>query len=165
MIGGEKQCYLQVAFRRACNGPYVRIGSLDNDFRGGAYRDYTQMFIFWTKPGFRYECILAKTHPKHPKMRLEPATCLQHPPTSTFTCTTNPYAYTQRIWECVIQFWLSYNMFGFYRIAGTRMTAFTSKAVKLHLGISLNNALLHKTKWLVGLSVLLRSLTYNLVSV
>ena len=64
VIGSEKQCYLQVAFRRACNGAYVRIGSLHNDFRGGAYRDYTQMFIFWTKPGFRYECILAKTHPK-----------------------------------------------------------------------------------------------------
>ena len=100
--------------------------------------------------------------PKHPKMRLEPATCLQHPPISTFTCTTNPYAYTQRIWECVIQFWLSYSMFGFYRVAGTHMTDFSLKSVQTLPGIFVKDALLHETKWFVSFSVLLRSHACNL---
>ena len=60
------------------------------------------MSAFWPKR--------TQNAPKTPQNAItgtvEPATCL--PPTSTFTCTTKPYAYTQRIRECVIQFWLSY---------------------------------------------------------
>ena len=165
VIGGEKQCYPPEVVGRACKWPYVRMRPLYNVCGGGVYRDYDQMLIFWAKPGFRHECILAKPPPKHPKIHLGPATWLLHPPTSIFSCTTYPYAYTQRFWKCLGLFWVSNNILCFYRFAGTRMADFLPKSAKIHLGISVKDAVLHKTERWVSSSVFLRSHTYNLVLV